>query len=180
VLKLGHVLFGSGLLGERPRQHELGLEHGFGVLYNPVEGCRHPRNCRVLAEALYVADAPTRVALVPGSIELFGCSPAQSRHGDARGLEVSPGGLLQNELVQRQIRDGLAQPAVLELKVLQALHLSKRLPSIESLQAAARSQSCACSSSVQVARRRSSANELNTMLTPHSFIPGDARFAYFN
>jgi hypothetical protein len=32
-------------------------------------------------------------------------------------------GLLQNELVQRQIRDGLAQPAVLERKVLQALHL---------------------------------------------------------
>src|SRR5262249_39661621 len=45
------------------------------------------------------------------------------RHGDARSLEVSPGGLLQNELVQRQIRDRLAQPAVLELKVLQALHL---------------------------------------------------------
>src|SRR5262249_7960825 len=38
-------------------------------------------------------------------------------------LEVSPGGLLQNELVQRQIRDGLAQPAVLQLKVLEALHL---------------------------------------------------------
>src|SRR5262249_10219670 len=50
-------------------------------------------------------------------------APAQCRHGDARDLEVSPGGLLQNELVQRQIRDGLAQPAVLELKVLQALHL---------------------------------------------------------
>src|SRR5215468_4796495 len=42
---------------------------------------------------------------------------------DARGLEVSPGGLLQNELVQRQIGNRLAQPAVLELKVLQALHL---------------------------------------------------------
>src|SRR4029453_15652794 len=37
--------------------------------------------------------------------------------------EVSPGGLLQNELVQRQIRDCLAEPAVLELKILQALHL---------------------------------------------------------
>src|SRR5262245_20615062 len=49
--------------------------------------------------------------------------PAQCRHGDARGLEVSPGGLLQNELVQRQIGNRLAQPAVLELKVLQALHL---------------------------------------------------------
>src|SRR5262249_45969934 len=49
--------------------------------------------------------------------------PAQCRHGDARGLEVSPGGLLQNELVQRQIRDCLAQPAILQLKVLEALHL---------------------------------------------------------
>jgi len=27
VLKPGHVLFGSGLLGERPGQHEFGLEH---------------------------------------------------------------------------------------------------------------------------------------------------------
>src|SRR5262249_49846195 len=48
---------------------------------------------------------------------------AQWRHGDARGLEVSPGGLLQNELVQHQIGNRLAQPAVLQLKVLQALHL---------------------------------------------------------
>src|SRR5262249_20128266 len=50
-------------------------------------------------------------------------APAQCRHGDARGLEVSPGGLLQNELIQRQIGNRLAQPAVLQLKVLQALHL---------------------------------------------------------
>src|SRR5262249_10170700 len=50
-------------------------------------------------------------------------APAQCRHGDARGLEVSPSSLLQNELIQRQIGNHLAQPAVLELKVLQALHL---------------------------------------------------------
>src|SRR5262249_10831674 len=37
--------------------------------------------------------------------------PAQCRHGDARGLEVSPGSLLQNELIQRQIGNRLAQPA---------------------------------------------------------------------
>jgi hypothetical protein len=49
--------------------------------------------------------------------------PAQYRHGDARGLEVSPSSLPQNELIQRQIGNPLAQPAVLELKVLQALHL---------------------------------------------------------
>src|SRR5215831_9422898 len=57
-----------------------------------------------------------------------GLAAARCTHGDARGLEVSPGGLLQNELVQRQIRDGLAQPAVLELKVLQALHLPSFQP----------------------------------------------------
>ena len=28
VLELGHVLFDRGLFGERPGQHELGLEHG--------------------------------------------------------------------------------------------------------------------------------------------------------
>src|SRR6516225_2263519 len=54
------------------------------------------------------------------------CSCARicsSRHSDAGGLEVSPSSLLQNELVQRQIGNRLAQPAVLEPKVLQALHL---------------------------------------------------------
>src|SRR5262245_65951901 len=50
-------------------------------------------------------------------------APAQCRRTDARGLDVSPRGLLQNELVQRQIGDRRAQPAVLEFDVLQALHL---------------------------------------------------------
>jgi hypothetical protein len=38
--------------------------------------------------------------------------PAQCRHGDARGLEVPPSRLLQNELIQREIGNCLAQPAV--------------------------------------------------------------------
>jgi hypothetical protein len=42
-------------------------------------------------------------------------APAQCRHGDARGLEVSPSSLLQNELIQCQIGKRLAQPGVLEL-----------------------------------------------------------------
>ena len=50
-------------------------------------------------------------------------APAQRRHGDARGLEVPPGSLLQNELVQGQIGHRFAQPGVLELKLLQAFHL---------------------------------------------------------
>jgi hypothetical protein len=48
---------------------------------------------------------------------------ARHRHEDARGLEISPGSIPQNEVVQRQIRYGLAKPAVLELKLLQTLHL---------------------------------------------------------
>ena len=75
VLELGHVLFGGGLLGERPRQHELGLEHGLGPLHDAVEGCRHPRNGRVLDAALDVGDAPAGIALVPGTIELLRCGP---------------------------------------------------------------------------------------------------------
>jgi hypothetical protein len=39
------------------------------------------------------------------------------------GLEVSASSLLQNELIQRQIGKPLTQPAVLDLKVPQALHL---------------------------------------------------------
>src|SRR5215472_19084355 len=75
VLDLGHVLLGRGLLGERPGQHKLRFEYGFGSVYDPVEGCRHPRDCRVLDEALYVADAPSRVALVPAAVKLLGSGP---------------------------------------------------------------------------------------------------------
>jgi hypothetical protein len=39
------------------------------------------------------------------------------------GFRSLPSSLLQNELIQGQIGNRLAQPAVLELKVLQALHL---------------------------------------------------------
>src|SRR5262249_41881880 len=61
---------------------------------------------------------------IPNWSALSPPSPISPTHSDVETvLEVSPGGLLQNELVQRQIRDCLAQPAVLELKILQALHL---------------------------------------------------------
>ena len=54
--------------------------------------------------------------------------PARYRRGDARGLEVSPGSLLQNELVQRQVRDRPAQTAILLLELLQALDLVVAAP----------------------------------------------------
>jgi hypothetical protein len=47
---------------------------------------------------------------------------------------------------------------------------------IDSLQTPARSQSRACSSSIKYVTQR----ELNTTLTPHSMIHGDACFPYFN
>ena len=57
-------------------------------------------------------------------LETCNCARTCSMQARRRaGLEVSPSGLLQNELVQCQIRDRLAQSAVLELKILQALHL---------------------------------------------------------
>ena len=40
VLELGHVLFGRRLFGERPGQHELGLEHRVEVVDEPVQGRR--------------------------------------------------------------------------------------------------------------------------------------------
>ena len=40
-----------------------------------------------------------------------------------RGLEVSLGSLLQDQLVQRQVGDRLAQPHILSLQILQPFHL---------------------------------------------------------
>ena len=75
VLELGHVLFGGGLLGERPGQHELRFEYGFRAFHDAVEGGRHPGNGRMLDPALNVPDAPAGVALVPGAVELLGGGP---------------------------------------------------------------------------------------------------------
>jgi hypothetical protein len=55
--------------------------------------------------------------MVPGFVH------ARYRLGDARGLEVSLSSLLQNELVERQIRDGTPEPDILSLELLQPFHL---------------------------------------------------------
>src|SRR5262249_20806789 len=103
VLDLGHVLLGRGLLGERPGQHELRLEYGLGSLYDPVEGCCHPRDCRVLDEALHVADVPARVALVPDSIELFGCRPELDNQVPGQALWVGLTAFLAPETDERRL-----------------------------------------------------------------------------
>ena len=44
-------------------------------------------------------------------------------HDDERGLEVSPCGFLQDQLIEGQIRHRLSQPVILLLKPLQFLQL---------------------------------------------------------
>ena len=50
------------------------------------------------------------------------------RPDDARGLEVSPGGLGQDQLIQSQIRNGSSEPFVLLLKTFEFLELSRPHP----------------------------------------------------
>jgi hypothetical protein len=75
MLNLGHILFGGGLLGERPGQHELGFEDCSRPLHDAVEGRHHPGNGGMLYAALDISDTPAGVALVPGSVEVFGGGP---------------------------------------------------------------------------------------------------------
>ena len=75
VLELRHVLLGRPFLRERPRQHELGLEHRAGCLNHPVKRCRHPLDHRMLHPPLDVLDGLPGVALVPVAIELLGHDP---------------------------------------------------------------------------------------------------------
>src|SRR5262249_51083135 len=83
VPELGHVLFGGCLFGDRPRQHELGLEHRLDS-HNVIEGCRHPRNGRMLDPALDVPNPPASIALVRGAVELLGGSATPGAPYDAR------------------------------------------------------------------------------------------------
>src|SRR5271169_113564 len=55
---------------------------------------------------------------------------ARYRRGGARGLEVSPGSLLQNELVQRQVGHRPAEAAILLLEFLQPPDLIGLQPAV--------------------------------------------------
>src|SRR5262249_10107662 len=70
-----HILFGGGLLGERPGQHEFGFKDGSRRLHGAVEGRHHPGDSRVPNPALEVGDVPAGVALVPSPVELLGGGP---------------------------------------------------------------------------------------------------------
>ena len=75
VLQLRHVFFGRPFFGERPRQHELGLENCPGGLDHAVEGRRHPAHHRMLHPALDVGKDLPGIALVPAPIEGLGHHP---------------------------------------------------------------------------------------------------------
>jgi hypothetical protein len=72
VLELGHVLLCRELLGERPRQHELGLVDRPGLFHDAIEGGRHPADDRVPHPGLNVLDGVSGIAFVPLAIELLG------------------------------------------------------------------------------------------------------------
>ena len=75
VLQLRHVLLGGRLLGERPGQHELGLEHRPGAVDHPVEGRAHPAVDRVAHLPLHLRDHLAGIALIPVPIEVLGHAP---------------------------------------------------------------------------------------------------------
>jgi len=72
MLKLGHVLLRGGFFRERPRQHELSLEEGAGVLDQSIERGGHPWDCPVDRMALDVTDLVARVLLIPAAVEVLG------------------------------------------------------------------------------------------------------------
>src|SRR5215203_4633924 len=78
------------------------------------------RPCGPCAASSDAGRAPRRrdAQILPAPGERARCRP-----GDARGLEVSPGCLLQDQLVQRQVGNRSAQPRVLSLEILQPLDL---------------------------------------------------------
>jgi hypothetical protein len=88
VLELGHVLFGGGLLRERPRQHELGLEHGAGFLDQPVQRGGHVWDRPMDRVALDVGDPVAGVEFVPAAVEVLG---DETKLDNQDGREVEGG-----------------------------------------------------------------------------------------
>lgn len=72
VLKLGHVLLGSGFLREGPRQHGLGLEHRTDLFDHAVQRGRHPFVHGMADTPLNVLDRLARTSLVPGTVQHLG------------------------------------------------------------------------------------------------------------
>ncbi|OIQ72940.1 hypothetical protein GALL_454300 [mine drainage metagenome] len=82
------MLLRGRLFRERPRQHELGLEHRAGFLDQTVQRGAHPGQRPVDRVALDVRDAVARVELIPAAVEVLG-DEAKLDDQDARKVERS-------------------------------------------------------------------------------------------
>ena len=91
VLQLRHVLFGCRFFGERPRQDELGLEHGVEGIDESVQCCSEISMDGVSDPSLDVSNGSHSVAFVPAPVQLLG--------GDAQ---------LDDEIARQVLRLGLA------------------------------------------------------------------------
>src|SRR5262245_59677074 len=112
VLELGHVLFGSRFLGERPGQHEFGLEQGSRPLHDAVEGCRHPWNGGMLDPPLDLSNAPAGVALIPTAVELFGGGPELDNEIPGQILRVGLAPLLAPQMNKSRLVAAHDNPGV--------------------------------------------------------------------
>jgi len=69
------VFFSRPLFGERPGQHELGLEHRPGAFNHAVEGGGDPADNRMLHAALDRGEHLAAIAFEPVAVEGFGDHP---------------------------------------------------------------------------------------------------------
>ena len=72
VLKLGHVFGRSRLLGERPRQHELGFKHRARALDQAIKRGPHPMQHRVADVPLDIRNDAPGIGLIPVPIKVLG------------------------------------------------------------------------------------------------------------
>jgi hypothetical protein len=92
VLQLGHILFGRARFRERPRQHELGLEHRPGSLNNAVEGGSQPPQHGVPDAALDVRQVLASIAPKPVAVEGLRYDPELDDEvaGQVFGFDFAP------------------------------------------------------------------------------------------
>jgi hypothetical protein len=71
MLQLWRILFDCRFFGERPWQHELGLENGLASLHPSIEGSGHPGQHRMADLPLNVRDHLASIGLKPQPIEVL-------------------------------------------------------------------------------------------------------------
>ena len=92
MLQLGHILLGSGVLRERPGQHEFSLENRASCFYSAVQGGADPSDRWVTDLPLDISDEVTGIRLVPAPIEVLGGDAELDEQvaGEVLGLDLAP------------------------------------------------------------------------------------------